>query len=108
MPSGDGVQVFRLEPDGLMHLASIVGGNNPNPDGSQAGDRGQWTWHDAAGTGQPTNADVQWFTQPGKANYNCFGMDVDLKGNVWFANTATNSIWLIPLTGLDPRGNPTV
>jgi hypothetical protein len=110
LPSGDGVQIYRL--DGIIgkvfHLAALVGGRSPAPDGSkESKDLGQWTWHDADGSGEPKPEQINWFKQPGQGHYSCFGMDVDAAGNIIFANTETHSIWIIPIGPLDPKGNPT-
>ena len=107
VPTGDGVQVYRIDGK-VLRLVALVGGRDPAPDGTAHGhDLGQWTWHDSAGTGQPKPADIQWFKQPGQGHYSVFGTDVDAAGNIWFANTETHSIWEIPLGALDARGNPT-
>lgn len=105
MPTGDGVQVYRYS-GASLHLCSIVGGRDPAADGSRNGPPAQWTWTDARGTGAPQPQDIVWYRTPGHGEYAVFGMDVDPKGTIWFANLATHSIWCLPMAGLDRRGNP--
>jgi len=105
-PTGDGVQVYRVDRN-VLRLAALVGGRSPSSDGSQAKELGQWTWHDANGAGEPAPSEIVWFKQPGQASYNVFGMDVDQQGSIWFGNLSTRSIWQIPVGPLDRRGNPT-
>jgi hypothetical protein len=107
MPNGDGVQIYQIE-DGIYHLASIIGGDSPAPDGSSGTEAaGQWTWDDATGTGIPTAAEMHWFTSPGQVQYPAETMNVDDAGNIWFANRLDGSIWEIPMGPLDDLGNPT-
>ncbi|MGC8666948.1 MAG: hypothetical protein ACP5VE_02365 [Chthonomonadales bacterium] len=105
MPTGDGVQIYRYA-KGILHLSSIVGGRDPAPDGSRNGPPAQWTWSDRRGIGDLQMRDVEWFRTPGRGTYAVFGMDVDHRGTIWFANLATHSIWALPMDGLDRRGNP--
>ena len=107
LPSGDGVQIYRI--DGrTLRLCSMLGGRSPMPDGAHEGKQlGMWTWHDAAGHGEPKPDEIQWFKQPGEAHYDTFGMDVDADGNIFFANHVTQSIWTIPHGQADAHGNPT-
>ena len=107
LPSGDGVQVYRIEEE-QMHLAALLGGRGPAPDGRrEAKQLGQWTWHDADGTGEPKPEEINWFKKPGEGKYSCFGMDVDAGGNVVFADTSTHGIREVPVGPPDARGNPT-
>lgn len=107
IPSGDGVQVYRLERK-VFHLAALVGGRSPSPDGQKEdGKLGQWTWHDEIGDGVPQPQQINWFKKPGEGHYSVFGTDVDAHGSIWFANSETQSIWVIPIGPLDERGNPT-
>ncbi|HWE96909.1 MAG TPA: FlgD immunoglobulin-like domain containing protein [Tepidisphaeraceae bacterium] len=114
LPSGDGVQIYRVDSGKdpgagkAFHLAALVGGRSPMPDGQREGKQlGQWTWHDADGQGEPKPDQINWFKKPGEGHYSCFGMDADAAGNIVFANTETHSIWLLPVGPLDAAGNPT-
>lgn len=103
MPTGDGVQVYRVD-GGVLRLASLVGGRDPDPTGDKGkGKVSQWTWSDVLGTGRPDPAAIR----PVDDHYTCFGMDVGPDASVWFANTHTHSVWTLPLAGVDGRGNPT-
>jgi hypothetical protein len=102
-PTGDGVQVYRIEGP-VLKLASLVGGNDPSPSGDKGKSKvAKWTWSDTTGAGKPDASRIKTIDD----HYTCFGMDVDAKAGIWFANTHTHSIWTIPLAGLDARGNPT-
>ena len=102
-PTGDGVQVYRVD-GSVLRLAAMVGGSDPRPNGVTTNGTSEWSWHDAKGTATPTNDEIQVFKEPGKwGAYSCFGMDVDAHGNIWFAD---HGIWEIPLASLDERGNP--
>jgi sugar lactone lactonase YvrE len=105
MPTGDGLQVYRLDGQALR-LACLVGGGWPDAEGKR-GQVGQWTWSDTRGDGRVQPQDIRWFKQPGQARYAVFGLDVDSQGNIWFGELHTHAIWTVPLAGLDPRGNPT-
>ncbi|MGD0092911.1 MAG: FlgD immunoglobulin-like domain containing protein [Planctomycetota bacterium] len=106
-PSGDGVQVYRVDGK-VLHLAAMLGGKDPAPDGTvRTATLGQWTWHDAGGTREVKPEDVLWFKKPGEGKYGCFGMDVDQEGNLWFSDLHTRGIWQIPIGPLDAQGNPT-
>ena len=50
---------------------------------------------------------MNYFKQLGNGNYSVFGMDVDQRGNIFFAETGTRAIWEAPVGPLDARGNPT-
>ena len=104
MPTGDGVQVYRLEGRGVQ-LAALVGGGWPDPQGKR-GEVGQWTWSDAAGDGRVAPEAVRWFKRPGQARYAVFGVDIDSAGNLWFAELHSHAIWTMPLVGFNSRGNP--
>ena len=104
MPTGDGLQVYRIE-RGAMRLAALVGGGWPDPEGKR-GEVGQWTWSDAADDGRVAPAAIQWFKKPGQARYAVFGVDVDSAGDLWFAELNTHAIWTLPLAGFNRRGNP--
>lgn len=107
LSAGDGVQVYRIDSSGAAHLAALVGGSDPGSDGTndkQA--KGEWSWSDVDGTGEVKQADIKWFQQPGKAWYNVFGMNIDAKGDIWFANLGLG-IWMIPTGKPDAKGNPT-
>ncbi|CEK13812.1 flagellar hook capping protein [Chthonomonas calidirosea] len=113
LPTGDGVQVYRLEGH-VLHLAALVGGRDPDATGKShywqqphPSPPQQWTWHDQHGTGHPQMNEILWFKPPGKGTVNVFGMDVDDQGNIWFANLDTHSIWELPKGRLDTHGNPT-
>lgn len=112
---GDGMQIYRRnEADGTYRLASMVGGNEPWPDGRynhdlpEAERRGipWWTWSDEKGDGKVDPDEVKWFKQPGEARYAVFGMNVDKDGTLVFCDHHTQAIWELPMDGLDSRGNP--
>ena len=107
MPTGDGVQVYRVTEQG-MRLAAILGSSSPdvsgNPRGSNAG---QWSWSDPKNSGKLVQADVQWFKKPGQGRHAVFGIDVDSHGDVWFGELNTHAIWTVPMAGLNSAGNPT-
>jgi hypothetical protein len=105
MPTGDGLQVYRLDGQALR-LACLLGGGWPDAEGKR-GQIGQWTWSDTRGDGRVQPQDIRWFKQPGQARYAVFGLDIDAQGNLWFGELHTHAIWTVPLAGLDPRGNPT-
>jgi hypothetical protein len=106
LPSGDGVQVYRIE-EKQLKLASLLGGRSPAPDGqSESKLLGQWSWHDASGAGEPKPNEIDWFKNAGEGQYSCLGMDVDSRGNIIFADGST-SIRDIPVGPADDRGNPT-
>lgn len=103
MPTGDGVQVYRVDGP-VLKLASLVGGADPDSTGGKHGKKkGKWSWSDTTGSGKPDPAAIT----PIDQGYSCFGMDVARNGTIIFANTTTRSIWTIPLGGVDARGNPT-
>jgi hypothetical protein len=124
MPTGDGVQVYRVEgstsePQEVsknaskqpaaasgMRLVSILGGGSPGPDGKN-GPASQWTWTDASDEGRVAAIDIKIFKKAGEAHHAVFGVDVDLQGNVWFGEQNTQAIWTVPMAGLSPGGNPT-
>lgn len=113
-PSGDGMQVYRIEPDALK-LASLVGGNSPNEEGklfnmdpkSIPFTPGQWTWSDADGDGRRDTDEFRWHAKPGAGVWAVAGINVDGRGDLWFANLHPHSIWTLPRSGLDAQGNPT-
>jgi sugar lactone lactonase YvrE len=105
-PSGDGVQIFRIEGK-VLRLAALVGGRDPGPEGAKSDRQGEWSWHDASGSGIPKPDEIRWFKKPGEANYAVFGMDSDDDGDLWFANLSTRGVWELPLGPLDAKGNPT-
>lgn len=116
MPTGDGVQVWRVGRDGFR-LAALVGGKDPTHDGKNRhhpdwpkGEAGMWTWSDADGNGAVDEPEVRWLKKHGEKSphvYATHGMDVDQQGNIWFPNHHPRSIWKIPRTGFDAQGNPT-
>ena len=64
------------------------------------------TWHDAAGTGYPLQADVSYYGPAIVADPNVrgnFGFAAD--GAIWF--TYLGEVWKLPCSGLSPQGNPT-
>ena len=111
---GDGLQVYRRTDDGLYRLVSAFGGNNPFPNGvfndwapqEKRGERGQWTWTDQNANNKVEDDEVVWFRPPGKARYNMFGMNIDVRGNVLYCEHHTGSTWELPMSGLDGSGNP--
>lgn len=109
MPTGDGVQVYRVGDgkNGGMRLAAILGSSSPDVNGNPRGSNGgQWSWSDAAGDGKLSQADVQWFKKPGQQRHAVFGVDVDSHGDVWFGELNTHAIWTVPMAGLNSAGNP--
>jgi hypothetical protein len=109
MPTGDGMQVYRVEGK-LLRLSALIGGKDPTPAGKVKTKEplGRWSWHNANGTGVPATNTLVWTVRPGEkgANYAVFGMDVDRQGHLWFGELHTKAIWTIPLRGFDARGNP--
>jgi hypothetical protein len=110
-PTGDGVQVYRVTPQGLR-LASLLGGRDPDPAGIRQRDGnqlGKWTWSSASRDGGPPKPEeIRWFKKPGDkdAQYGVFGMDVDPQGAVWFGEHHTRAIWTIPVREFNASGNP--
>jgi DNA-binding beta-propeller fold protein YncE len=104
-PTGDGLQVYRVEGK-VMRLASILGGGDPDPSGKRGQGGQQWTWTDEAGDGKVDAAEVRRFAEPGKARYAVFGVDVDANGNVWYGEHHSRGVWTVPLDSFDKRGNP--
>lgn len=104
---GDGMQVYRREGETLQPCTR-VGGRWPTVDGrrDEKGPLGQWTWHDANGDRRVDGGEVAWYLKPGSGKYSLFGMNVDVKGNLLYCDQETRSICELPLTGVDPRGNP--
>lgn len=118
MPTGDGVQVYRVEepakqtsPRG-MRLVAILGSSSPDVEGNPHGSGGgQWSWSDTSGDGKPVgeklSADgVEWFKKPGQQRHAVYGVDVDGHGDVWFGELNTHAIWTVPMAGLNSAGNP--
>ena len=105
MPTGDGVQVYRIE-NGGMRLVSILGGGSPDAEGNRQGKQAQWTWAATTGDAQPTPAEIHWFAEPGKARHAVLGVDVDSHGGAWFGELNTHAIWTVPLGELNSAGNP--
>ncbi|WP_422926645.1 FlgD immunoglobulin-like domain containing protein [Singulisphaera sp. PoT] len=106
MPTGDGVEIYRIDGD-AFHLASIVGGRDPAPDASIRNlPQQQWTWSDADGTGVPKTSEINWSTSSA-GTYSTLGMNVDGQGNIWYADNSTRTVWEIPVGPLDANGNPT-
>ena len=114
---GDGMQVYRRDKDGLLHLASLVGGINPFPDGSFNDDapqdkkkgQGKWSWSDLNGDGVVDADEVvthKEFGAPG-VGYAVFGMNVDARGDILFCDHHLWGISELPRSGVDKRGNPT-
>ncbi len=112
MPTGDGVQVYRIEKN-VLRPAAMVGGRDPTTEGRGRGPKADamWTWSDASGDGKVDADEIRWFRRPdekeSKHVYATFGMDVDQDGNVWTPNHHTRSLWTIPRGPSDARGNPT-
>ncbi|HEY3320724.1 MAG TPA: hypothetical protein VGP72_09695 [Planctomycetota bacterium] len=109
MPTGDGVQIYRVDGK-VLRLCSMIGGNDPAPDGSRKnkGPLAQWSWSDADGSGTPKPEDIRYFKKPGEAKYAVFGMDVEWSsGSILFGELHSKAIWEIPRGPLDKKGNPT-
>ena len=105
---GDGMQVFRLDGDALRFCA-YIGGCDPDPKGlTGKTKRGRWTWRDVNNDGRIQDEEIDWFKQPGEAgaDYACFGMNVDMYGNVIFCNQYDHTIDMLPLQGLNASGSP--
>jgi hypothetical protein len=108
-PTGDGMQVYRIE-GSVFHLAALVGGNDPAPDASERTEPpGKWSWSDTSGSGVATPSAVTWYALQGtpNGNYHTAGMNVDAQGNLWFADAITGGIWEVPLGSLNAQGDPT-
>jgi hypothetical protein len=108
-PTGDGVQVYRVNGK-LLRFSAAVGGKDPTPEGQNQGRGGvgRWSWHGEAAAGSPGTNTVEWFKKPGErgAAYAVFGMDVDRQGHIWFGELHSKAVWTIPLSGFDAGGNP--
>ncbi|MDX1933190.1 MAG: FlgD immunoglobulin-like domain containing protein [Capsulimonadales bacterium] len=109
-PTGDGVQVYRVQGNVLM-LAALVGGGSPGPDGKTDPKRlsDKWVWHDTEGDGNPEPSEIRIYPseqpEPRKwSEYATPGMHVDRRGDFWFA--FHGSIWHLPRQGVNERGNP--
>lgn len=111
---GDGVQFYRRTPAGLYRLAAMVGGGNPWPDGTW-NDRlppearrplRLWSWADANADARPDPAEIAWYGDPDQARYAVFGVNVDERGSLLYAEHHTRAVWELPLTGTSPAGNP--
>ncbi|HEX3998059.1 MAG TPA: FlgD immunoglobulin-like domain containing protein [Pirellulales bacterium] len=108
MPTGDGVQVYRIDETGGMRLAAILGSSSPDVEGNPRGSGGgQWSWSDTKGDGKLLPAEVQWFKKPGQQRHAVFGVDVDSHGDAWFGELNTHAIWTVAMAGLNAAGNPT-
>ncbi|OGV52791.1 MAG: hypothetical protein A2X45_00040 [Lentisphaerae bacterium GWF2_50_93] len=117
---GDGLQVFRREGE-FYRPAAMFGYRNPMPDGrywdTLPGEHneklkkyptGFWSWHDANCNGKVEDEEVNWFKKPGeKFDLLHFGVNVDKDGNGLLCDHITNSVFEMPMTGLDAKGNPT-
>jgi hypothetical protein len=116
MPTGDGVQVYRIGKKACPP-AAMVGGTDPTWDGRRKvkGEVAVWTWSDADGNGAVDPAEVRWLVKPEDVTpgakpafrYSTFGMEVDREGHIWFANNNGKGIWRLPRGPADARGNPT-
>jgi hypothetical protein len=105
LANDDGMQVYRQD-GAAMHMATLVGGQYPGPKGENTEKLGQWTWSDSDNDSQVQDAEVTWFKQPGEGRYNVMGMNVDARGNIIFCDQNTRSIQILPMLGLNARGNP--
>jgi sugar lactone lactonase YvrE len=125
-PCGDGVQIYRLDPNPaggspLLVFVSILGRAQPLPTGKKAEAVWKpenfylWSWHDVKGDHTIHPEDVTIWSKPeDKRPLWQYGpLTVDADKNIWIpsydrgGNTPEkNSVWMVPLAGLDPRGNP--
>jgi len=128
MPTGDGLEVFRIDQKQgeqrgpVMRLCSVIAGNQPLPNGTSTTRPWirdvwfLWSWHDSEGSHHPDPLTMEYAMRPhvGKEFPWQHGpMDVDSKGDIWFVSydrggraREANSIFEIPLSGLDALGNP--
>ena len=127
LPSGDGVQIYRIEPPKdatqapVLRLASILGQALPLPDGTNAAEAWRhdnaylWSWHDVKGDHTPHAEDIVYASTPkdNKPLWQHGPMTIDAERNIWFTSydrggetPERNSVWMIPCDGLDARGNP--
>jgi hypothetical protein len=110
-PTGDGVQTWRVTPQGLR-LAALLGGRDPDSSGVRERDGnkiGKWAWTSSnKDGGLPRPEEIRWSRKPGEkeAPYAVFGMDVDPLGHVWFGELHSRAIWTIPLKECNAAGNP--
>jgi len=120
LPSGDGVQVYRMD-DPAWKLAAMIGGRRPDADGSiEKSNPKFWSWSDPGKTGIPLAADIVHVNPreaPGLTRgtgdpwdadhwFGMKGIHPDQQGGLWFANPATQSIWALPPPTLNAAGNP--
>lgn len=127
LPSGDGMQIFRIVQSAakdrapIFQLAAAINGNNPLPDGTIPSqpwlprNHFLWSWHDAKNIHGKVINDVEFAQRPadGQQYWQRGPMDVDAAGDLWFVSYVRgtgsrerNAIYTIPCTGLDAFGNP--
>ena len=127
MGTGDGIQVRRIDPptepgrSPVMKLVSAIGRCAPLPTGefSNEGWKPQnfylWSWHDEKGDGKPDPDEIEYFMRPEdkKPLWSYGSLTVDASNSLWFTSNdrggttiERQSIWSIPLRGLDSKGNP--
>ncbi|HCE46680.1 MAG TPA: hypothetical protein DET40_24295 [Lentisphaeria bacterium] len=123
---GDGVQVYRIEKNAdknlgpVMKLVSIMGRSNPLPDGKN-GECWRpenfflWSWNDDKGDNAPQPEEISYTSKPEDKKplwqYGALTIDPDM--NVWMASfdrggdtPEKESVWMIPMSGVDKLGNP--
>ena len=127
MATGDGVQVRRIDPPTesgrgpVLKLVSILGRCSPLPTGEFAKEGWQpvnrylWSWHDEKGDGKPDADEIEYFARPEdkKPLWQYGPFTVDSSNTLWFTSAdrggetiEKESVWAIPLRGLDKNGNP--
>jgi sugar lactone lactonase YvrE len=124
MPSGDGVQVYRIDKSNgnpIFKLVSILGRAQPLPDGKNSEFVWKpenfylWSWHDEQGDNTPQPEEIIYWSKPEdkKPLWQYGPMTVDADKNIWIASydrggatPEQNSVWMVPFAGIDKQGNP--
>lgn len=123
---GDGVQSYRIEKSSVpgfgpeLKLAAVLGRADPLPDARRGEpwrpeSRFLWSWRDDTGDAAPQRDEIRFAAKPGDGQslWQYGALTVDADGNIWMGsydrggNTPEReSIWMIPMKGVNARGNP--
>lgn len=127
VPGGDGLQVYRLDPPDnpgrgpLRRLVGVLGRASPLPSGARTEEcwkrenRFLWSWHDERGDATPHPEDIVYWARPedGRPLWQYRPITVDAAKDLWITSAdrggitpERNSIWKLPLAGLNGLGNP--